>query len=551
MTLSNDGVSPRRNPPANNGPLRHSSEPAIPSSTSSAPLVRHATDPVFPDSKTPQPPISRPPLQSRESFTDAGLELRPTFSPKIIRTPEDYARNGTPSRTNSGSSRSASIDSLASRFGRMNSSDSSSRSSSRDDEGTNTNPPSRQGSGHSFYSFSSGHSSSASITGVPVLVDEPASIVVPRGTGLGSSSTLHTIVEDTPRRSSRKNKAKYDGARSPSPYLADDTPRPSYTYPQYQPYQQDGLPQQQQQQKTPPSTYSQQPTPPEMYPSPRSPSRSSHPERERDHDQLRSRRRSQREHHLTTPPEAVHTQFYPSENQHPLPVPPRPNGFDVEKEREKQYAASHPTPSLPTPPRAISLPIAFNPHPNLLPSPVSPSRPSHSHSPPSHTTTDNTHHTNNTTTTNTTAPSTTGPRPVKPRLTYIPNPTPPAGALPAHLTSRIRSVRAGFWNRRGDHLTHDGYVVYAPTSMAYPADLADYPDGEEGYKDQHGQIAAWDVERGELEGSLPRRGEPPSTPYHNVGVFFFFFGGDDVDMFFFLAQFITFVSREVVVPREK
>jgi len=67
--------------------------------------------------------------------------------------------------------------------------------------------------------------------------------------------------------------------------------------------------------------------------------------------------------------------------------------------------------------------------------------------------------------------------------------------------------------------------VYAPTSMAYPADLADYPDGEDGYRDQHGQIAAWDGERAELEDSLPKRGEPPSSPYRTVSVESFFLEG--------------------------
>jgi hypothetical protein len=50
-------------------------------------------------------------------------------------------------------------------------------------------------------------------------------------------------------------------------------------------------------------------------------------------------------------------------------------------------------------------------------------------------------------------------------------------------------------------------MLYAPASIAYPADLADYPDGEEGYRDPYGQIAAWD-----------ERGEPPSFLYRTSDV---------------------------------
>ncbi|KAJ3554085.1 hypothetical protein NP233_g12495 [Leucocoprinus birnbaumii] len=52
--------------------------------------------------------------------------------------------------------------------------------------------------------------------------------------------------------------------------------------------------------------------------------------------------------------------------------------------------------------------------------------------------------------------------------------------------------RKGYWNRRGDHVTSDGYIVYAPGHLVYPQDLDDYPDGKDGgYQNEHGMRTKW------------------------------------------------------------
>lgn len=79
----------------------------------------------------------------------------------------------------------------------------------------------------------------------------------------------------------------------------------------------------------------------------------------------------------------------------------------------------------------------------------------------------------------------------------------------------------GFWNRRGDHLTSNSFVVYAPHDRAYPEDLRDYPGEREGYRDQFGTLVAWREERPELPTSLPYHGRAPTQPYESVGLFFF------------------------------
>ena len=93
---------------------------------------------------------------------------------------------------------------------------------------------------------------------------------------------------------------------------------------------------------------------------------------------------------------------------------------------------------------------------------------------------------------------------------FIPSPTPP----PASYDIRIRR---GYWNRRGDHLTKEGYLVYAPTDKAYPAELITYPPENEGYQDEKGSYTKY-VARPELPESLPRHGKPSEYPYEVVGV---------------------------------
>ncbi|KAF8628289.1 hypothetical protein AX17_005993 [Amanita inopinata Kibby_2008] len=82
--------------------------------------------------------------------------------------------------------------------------------------------------------------------------------------------------------------------------------------------------------------------------------------------------------------------------------------------------------------------------------------------------------------------------------------------LPVRPKSRVRK---GYWNKRGDHLTMSGYIVYAPHGQAYPPELQDYPDQSVGYRDNKGQFVNF-LQRPELPESLPHHGQPPLHPYH-------------------------------------
>jgi hypothetical protein len=109
-----------------------------------------------------------------------------------------------------------------------------------------------------------------------------------------------------------------------------------------------------------------------------------------------------------------------------------------------------------------------------------------------------------------------------------PLPTPPQErrepgfSLPPHQQRKpppgtyYRTLRYGFWNRRGDHLTNDMYVVYAPPAHANPRDLDKYPLPTEGYLDHFGTFVKYDAARRELPESLPREGRPPKFPYEKV-----------------------------------
>jgi hypothetical protein len=113
--------------------------------------------------------------------------------------------------------------------------------------------------------------------------------------------------------------------------------------------------------------------------------------------------------------------------------------------------------------------------------------------------------------------------PLPPPPMERPNPAasapPPQSPEPAHYTRRVRK---GFWNRRGDHLTSNMYVVYAPEDRAYPTELQYYPSETEGYKDQYGVFVSYLAERPELPASLPYHGRPPAQPYDSVSVVHFY-----------------------------
>ena len=74
--------------------------------------------------------------------------------------------------------------------------------------------------------------------------------------------------------------------------------------------------------------------------------------------------------------------------------------------------------------------------------------------------------------------------------------------------------RKGFWNRRGDHLTSDSFIVYAPEGKQYPSELRDYPANE--FWNAVTRQRAPMLDRPELPSSLPQRGRPPKDPYESV-----------------------------------
>ena len=99
----------------------------------------------------------------------------------------------------------------------------------------------------------------------------------------------------------------------------------------------------------------------------------------------------------------------------------------------------------------------------------------------------------------------------------------PPRQQPMKFPSPTRSVRRGYWNRRGDHLTSDGYLVFPPPSMQYPDDLKTYP--KQGYRNHIGLYISW-VKRPELPQSLPKDGKPPERPYESVSFIFRIFISD-------------------------
>ena len=84
-----------------------------------------------------------------------------------------------------------------------------------------------------------------------------------------------------------------------------------------------------------------------------------------------------------------------------------------------------------------------------------------------------------------------------------------------HPPAPTGSVRRGYWNHRGDHLTPDGYIVFPPPHMLYPEELSMYPFENEGYQDHSGQFVEY-VRRPELPQSSSKYGYPPECPYESV-----------------------------------
>jgi hypothetical protein len=143
--------------------------------------------------------------------------------------------------------------------------------------------------------------------------------------------------------------------------------------------------------------------------------------------------------------------------------------------------ASAPVVQQPTPQHT---PMSFNPHAHLQ-MPQSPSRGSR-----------------------TPVPVEQPPIPLPP-YKHMPMPLPPG------VKTMMQNFRAGYWNKRGDHLTATGYVVYAPEGMQYPDGLKTYPDVGEGYKNEKGYIIHHE-DRPVLADSVSRNGARPVTPYSEV-----------------------------------
>ncbi|KAF8621223.1 hypothetical protein AX15_007939 [Amanita polypyramis BW_CC] len=100
-----------------------------------------------------------------------------------------------------------------------------------------------------------------------------------------------------------------------------------------------------------------------------------------------------------------------------------------------------------------------------------------------------------------------------------PLPAPPAEHpnIPFSLSSSgsaqpTKRVRKGYWNKRGDHCTKSGYIVYAPHDQTYPFELQDYPDESVGYLDENSHFLKFH-QRPEHPESLPHYGQPPLRPY--------------------------------------
>lgn len=104
--------------------------------------------------------------------------------------------------------------------------------------------------------------------------------------------------------------------------------------------------------------------------------------------------------------------------------------------------------------------------------------------------------------------------------THISSPSHNPSSSSARTPTRpqFRHVRAGYWNRRGDHLTQDGYIVYCPSPRIYPKDLTEYP--EEGFMDHHGNkvVRPPGQEPRELPASIAHDGHSPKQPYDTVCV---------------------------------
>lgn len=100
----------------------------------------------------------------------------------------------------------------------------------------------------------------------------------------------------------------------------------------------------------------------------------------------------------------------------------------------------------------------------------------------------------------------------------VPVPPLPVGAPHRYRTSssvsRKVKVRGGYWNRRGDCLTHDRkYFVRAPREYRYPKELSHYPERD--FFRYDGKRITWTSEIRESPDSLPMHGRSPKYPFES------------------------------------
>lgn len=351
------------------------------------------------------------------------MELKPTFSPNIVRTPQYYASRETSSRSTPAND--PQVSQLSNRFERVAISSASAAAQSL--------------TRHSSLPQPITDSNTNSITGANQYVDEPTSLLSPL-----SFTTPHLgSIRSVPRHSS----APLATSSSLSSIPERQTPAPRFLQPVEPPYMRVPSRAQSRSESRAESRASSRPTsrPSSQQPSPTSTSSSS-----------TSRYSSTTLN--TTPPSSTHS------NSIPIYAPP-----------QSSASAAAAVLSVSFPARTSSAAAANGPPVGFQAQTTSPPRPEVD-----------------------SFSSTQG-------LSRQTPPSPYKGRR-----------RLGFWNKRGDHLTPWGEIVYALEAKSYPKELRHYPKEEEGYLNEHGWFVKYDDNRQEFLDSLPRRGKPPIRPYESV-----------------------------------
>ncbi|KAF9041186.1 hypothetical protein BJ165DRAFT_270002 [Panaeolus papilionaceus] len=457
-----------------------------------------------------------PSSDRRGSFT-AKVDLQPTFSPSIVRTPNHYRNDSTPPPAYSSKPGSrTSIDSLSSRFGQLSTSTTTPTPLSRHSsmpagmlsQSSNNLSPTKPDFPPPPMLTSQLSDEPDSILSPLVLFNKPMPKIQPSSSQprplrqhhtqpvISTSNGLVTIPESN-FGSSRTSTPKHPG----NPVHANSMPAiPTYY-------------------TSPSSSSVYAPVNPPPGPPPQS-----FPKRDWDADRIRHDPQSEKDKedrerahiglgsrhtlaYIDAPATAAPTyqQQYPprsyrSQQQSASPTSPSPRSAAPSRSSSRQPSpirrsssgstyTNTPPSSNPSPlaSSASSIPKMANP----LPQPPQPFGASHGSS-------------------HTQVMHITSPTPRRPVVN--PQPSPPAVKMPSNASKR---VRRGFWNRRGDHLTEDGYVIYAPDEYKFPEELSTYPLPTDGYQDHTSMWTRFCL-RPELPGSAPgKNGEPPKYPYES------------------------------------